>query len=271
MNSGTRSVRVERDGAITTVILSRPGVRNAVDRDTADALGEAFLVFERDENACVAVLWGERGTFCSGADLNAIAKANGNRLVPPAEPPDPLAIDAPMGPTRMFLSKPVIAAISGHAVAGGLELALWCDVRVAEENAILGVYCRRWGIPLIDGGTIRLPRLIGQSRALDMVLTGRSVRAEEALAMGLVNRVVPTGQGRAAAEELAREIAAFPQVCLRNDRKSVYEQAGLEMGPALAHEFALGLSTIDSGEARTGAARFVSRNVAKGPASTTKL
>lgn len=271
MNSGTRSVRVERDGAITTVILSRPTVRNAVDRDAADALAEAFVAFERDEKAFVAVLWGEGGTFCAGADLKAIADGNGNRLTPPGDPPDPLDADAPMGPTRMQLSKPVIAAISGHAVAGGLELALWCDLRVAEVDAVLGVYSRRWGVPLIDGGTIRLPRLIGQSRALDMILTGRSVGAEEALSMGLVNRVVPAGRGRAAAEELAREIAAFPQVCLRNDRMSVHEQAGLDMGRALAGEFALGLSTIDSGETRTGATRFASGNLATGSAATSKL
>ena len=261
MNSANRAVRVEQDAAITTIILNRPEVRNAVDRDTADALGEAFVDFEGDETACVAILWGDGGTFCAGADLKAIADGKGNRLSPPAEPPDPFAADAPMGPTRLCLSKPVIAAISGHAVAGGLELALWCDLRVAEEDAVLGVFCRRWGVPLIDGGTIRLPRLIGLSRALDMILTGRAVGAEEALAMGLVNRVVPAGQGRAAAEKLAREIAVFPQVCLRNDRKSVYEQDGMEAGRALAREFRYGLATIDSGEPRAGAAQFAATPV----------
>ena len=258
MSSAARPVRVERDGLLVTIILSRPEVRNAVNREMADALGEAFLAFEQDETAHVAVLWGEGGTFCAGADLKAIAEGKGNRLSPPGEPLERLAVDAPMGPTRMRLGKPVIAAISGHAVAGGLELALWCDLRVAEETAVLGVFCRRWGVPLIDGGTVRLPRLIGQSRALDLILTGRPVGAAEALSFGLVNRVVPAGQARAAAEQLAREIAALPQVCLRSDRTSVYEQQGPDFAPALAREFALGLLTIDSGETAAGAARFSS-------------
>jgi enoyl-CoA hydratase len=263
VSAGTQSVRIEHDGVITTIILSRADLSNAVDRDMADALGEAFLGFEKDDTAHVAVLWGEGGTFCAGADLKAIAAGKGNRLSPPGHPRDRLAADAPMGPTRMYLSKPVIAAISGYAVAGGLELALWCDLRVAEKDAVLGVFCRRWGVPLIDGGTIRLPRLIGQSRAMDLILTGRPVGAQEALSMGLVNRIVSVGQARAAAEELAREIAAFPQICLRNDRKSVYQENEPEMGSALAHEFSLGLSTIDSGETREGAAQFSSGSVLK--------
>jgi enoyl-CoA hydratase len=263
MSSGTSSVRVELDGAIATIILSRPEARNAVDRDMADALSEAFLCFETNDAACVAVLWGEGGTFCAGADLKAIADGKENRLDPPGQPRDRLTTDAPMGPTRMCLSKPVIAAISGHAVAGGLELALWCDLHVAEDDAVLGVFCRRWGVPLIDGGTVRLPRLIGQSRALDLILTGRPVEAAEALSMGLVNRIVPPGRARSATEQLAREIAAYPQICLRNDRKSVYERDEADMGRALAREFSLGLSTIQSGETRAGAARFLSGSEVK--------
>ncbi|HLY05396.1 MAG TPA: crotonase/enoyl-CoA hydratase family protein [Rhizomicrobium sp.] len=252
----TNSIRVERDGPVTTVILSRPERRNAVDRPTADALAEAFLAFDQDTAASVAVLWGDGGTFCAGADLKAIAEGKGNRIARPAESFDPLAADAPMGPTRMQLSKPVIAAIAGHAVAGGLELALWCDLRVAEEDAVFGVFCRRWGVPLIDGGTVRLPRLVGESRALDMLLTGRPVGAQEALTMGLANRVVPKGQARAEAERLARDIARFPQVCMRNDRQSLYEQFGCDLHDALAREFALGLATLQSGEATAGAGRF---------------
>ena len=250
------TVRSERDGFVTTVILDRPAVRNAVDRPTAEALANAFLTFERDPDARVAVLWGAGGTFCAGADLKGVAEGRGNRTRPPVD--DPLAADGPMGPTRMQLSKPVIAAVSGHAVAGGLELALWCDLRVAEEDAVFGVFCRRWGVPLIDGGTIRLPRLIGQSRALDMILTGRPVGASEACAMGLANRVVPSGMARSVAEMLARDIARMPQLCLRNDRTSAYEQFGLSMHAALANEFRLGLETLSSGEAREGAARFAS-------------
>ena len=252
----TNGIRVEWDGAVTTVILSRPDRRNAVDRPTADALAEAFVAFEKDMAASVAVLWGEGGTFCAGADLKAIAEGKGNRIARPLEAFDAVAADAPMGPTRMRLSKPVIAAIAGHAVAGGLELALWCDLRVAEEDAVFGVFCRRWGVPLIDGGTVRLPRLIGESCALDMILTGRPVAAPEALAMGLANRVVPKGQARAEAERIAREIARFPQVCLRNDRQSVYEQQGRDLHAALSREFALGLATLESGEASTGAEQF---------------
>lgn len=252
----TDSVRTERNGAVTTVILDRPEVKNAVDRPTADALAKAFLEFEHDENASVAVLWGAGGTFCAGADLKAISVGRGNRTAPVADPLDALSTDAPMGPTRMRLSKPVIAAVSGYAVAGGLELALWCDLRVAEEDATFGVFCRRWGVPLIDGGTVRLPRLIGQSRALDMILMGRAVGAMEAFAMGLANRVAPKGESRAAAEELAREIARFPQLCMRGDRASVCERFDKDFTAALANEFAHGVKTLQSGETAKGAARF---------------
>lgn len=241
------TVILEKNGPITTVILNRPEVRNAVDRETAEALVAAFREFEADESALVGVLYGDHGTFCAGADLKAIASGQGNRTEP--------AGDGPMGPTRMKLSKPVVAAIAGYAVAGGLELALWCDLRVAEEDAVLGVFCRRWGVPLIDGGTVRLPRLIGLSRALDLILTGRPVDAREALSMGLVNRVVAKGTARAAAEGLAREIAQFPQVCLRGDRSSAYEQFDLSLTDALANEFNHG-STALKAEAVAGATRF---------------
>lgn len=243
------TVRVERDGPVTTVVLSRPEARNAVDRATAEALADAFRAFDADALARVGVLYGDHGHFCAGADLKAFASGQGNRIAPDG--------DGPMGPTRMRLEKPVIAAIAGYAVAGGLELALWCDLRVMEEDAVLGVFCRRWGVPLIDGGTVRLPRLIGLSRALDLILTGRPVRAEEALAWGLVNRVVPHGQSRQAAEALAREMAAFPQECLRNDRRTAYEQSGLSLEDALANEFQLGLRSL-AANATEGAARFVS-------------
>ena len=252
------TVRTERAGAVTTVIIDRPDVRNAVDRPTAEALARAFLQFEQDESASVAVLWGAGGTFCAGADLKAISTGRGNRTLPPTSPHDRLDASAPMGPTRMQLSKPVIAAVCGYAVAGGLELALWCDLRVAEEDAVFGVFCRRWGVPLIDGGTVRLPRLIGQSRALDMILTGRAVGAMEAFAMGLANRVVPKGNARKAAEELARDIAQFPQLCMRGDRASLYEQGGLSVAAAMEGEFAHGMKTLESGETREGAMRFAS-------------
>ncbi len=241
------SVRVERGGPVTTVILDRPERRNAVDRDTAQALADAFRAFEADPRAHVAVLCGNHGHFCAGADLKALAAGQANRVEP--------AGDAPMGPSRMVLSKPVIAAISGYAVAGGLELALWCDLRVAEEDAVMGVFCRRFGVPLIDGGTVRLPRLIGLSRAMDLLLTGRPVHADEALAIGLVNRVVPRGQARAAAESLARELAAFPQTCLRHDRLSAYEQCGLALAEALTNEFQHGLQSFTA-ELAEGARRF---------------
>ncbi len=251
-----RSVRVEHAEGVTTVILDRPEARNAVNRHTADALAAAFVEFEQDASAGVAVLWGAGGTFCAGADLKDLAQGRGNRLATPAKHPDPLSVDAPMGPTRMRLSKPVIAAVSGYAVAGGLELALWCDLRVAEEDAVFGVFSRRWGVPLIDGGTVRLPRLIGQSRALDMVLTGRPVGANEAFTMGLANRIVPRGLSRPEAERLARRIAAMPQACLRNDRSSVYEQFDLPLTAAIENEFAHGMKALAAGEAREGAARF---------------
>ncbi|MFD3943705.1 crotonase/enoyl-CoA hydratase family protein [Streptomyces sp. NPDC058579] len=247
-DSANPAVRVEREGPVTTVVLSRPSARNAVDGPTARQLADAFRAFDADPDASVAVLWGEGGTFCAGADLKAIGTERGNRVEPDG--------DGPMGPTRLHLSKPVIAAVAGHAVAGGLELALWCDLRVAEEDAVFGVFCRRWGVPLIDGGTVRLPRLIGESRAMDLILTGRAVPAPEAYAMGLANRLVPPGQARAAAEELAREIAAFPQLCLRHDRLSVREQHGLPEPEALAAELRHGMVPLSAGETVSGAARF---------------
>ncbi|RVU22882.1 crotonase/enoyl-CoA hydratase family protein [Streptomyces antnestii] len=241
-------VRVERRGHVTTVVLSRPEVRNAVDGPTAAELAAAFKEFDADDSARVAVLWGEGGTFCAGADLKAIGTERGNRVAEDG--------DGPMGPTRLRLSKPVIAAVSGHAVAGGLELALWCDLRVAEEDAVFGVFCRRWGVPLIDGGTVRLPRLIGESRAMDLILTGRPVPAGEAYAMGLANRVVPPGRARAEAEELAERIAAFPQACLRGDRASVLDQGGRSEAAAMAGELAYGTAVLE--ESLKGAARFAS-------------
>ncbi len=241
------TVRVEKDGFVTTVLIDRARVKNAVDRATAQALADAFREFDSDEGARVAVLCGAGGTFCAGADLKAIAEGRGNRLESTG--------DGPMGPSRMLLSKPVIAAIAGHAVAGGLELALWCDLRVAEEDAILGVFCRRFGVPLIDGGTIRLPRLIGHSRALDLILTGRAVGADEALAMGLVNRVVATGEARTGAEALARELAAFPQLTMQSDRMSAYEQWDLDYRAALDNEFRRGMVAARA-ETATGARRF---------------
>lgn len=241
------TVRTDRQGPVWTVTLDRPEVRNAVDRPTAQALAEAFRAFDADPGACAAVLAGGGAHFCGGADLKAFARGEGNRVEPDG--------DGPMGPTRLTLSKPVIAAIEGYAVAGGLELACWCDLRVAAEDAILGVFCRRFGVPLIDGGTIRLPRLIGQSRALDLILTGRAVGAAEALAMGLVNRVVPHGQARAAAEALAAELAALPQTALRGDRRSALEQWDLPLGEALQNELRHGLASLQ-GEGQAGAARF---------------
>ncbi|MEU4464842.1 crotonase/enoyl-CoA hydratase family protein [Streptomyces sp. NPDC024017] len=241
-------VRIERQGHVTTVVLSRPEARNAVDGPTAAELAAAFREFEADDEARVAVLWGEGGTFCAGADLKALGTERGNRAVPEG--------DGPMGPTRLRLSKPVIAAVAGHAVAGGLEPALWCDLRVAEEDAVFGVFCRRWGVPLIDGGTVRLPRLIGTSRALDLILTGRPVPAPEAHGMGLVNRLVPPGRARAEAEELAARIARLPQSCLRSDRASVLEQEGLDEPAALLAEFRHGAGVL--AESLQGVARFAS-------------
>ncbi|MFI1398721.1 crotonase/enoyl-CoA hydratase family protein [Streptomyces sp. NPDC020681] len=239
-------VRIERQEHVTTVVLSRPEVRNAVDGPTAAELADAFRAFEDDETARVAVLWGEGGTFCAGADLKALGTERSNHVTEDG--------DGPMGPTRMRLSKPVIAAVAGHAVAGGLELALWCDLRVAEEDAVFGVFCRRWGVPLIDGGTVRLPRLIGTSRAMDMILTGRPVAAPEAYEMGLANRVVPPGRARAEAEALAASIARFPQACLRGDRSSVLEQEGLSEQAAMQGELRHGTSVL--AQSLEGAARF---------------
>ena len=241
------AVRVEKDGPVTIVTLSRPEVRNAVDRETAEELAAAFQTFESDASAQVGVLCGDQGHFCAGADLRKIADGTPNRMEPDGE--------GPMGPTRLQLSKPVIAAVAGYAVAGGLELALWCDLRVMEEGAVLGVFCRRWGVPLIDGGTVRLPRLIGLSRAMDMILTGRPVEAGEALQMGLVNRVVPNGTAKKAAVQLASQIAAFPQVCLRGDRLSAIEQFDLPFEKAMANEFKHGLASLTK-ESAEGAARF---------------
>ena len=243
-------VLVTRHGAVTVVSLNRQQARNAVDGATAQALADAFRAFDADASSSVAVLHGAHATFCAGADLKAMNDpARRNRLEPEG--------DAPMGPSRMLLSKPVVAAISGHAVAGGLELALWCDLRVVERSAVLGVFCRRFGVPLIDGGTVRLPRLIGLSRALDLILTGRAVGADEALAMGLANRVVDDGQALAAALALAQQLADLPQTCLRHDRLSAYEQDGLTLDAALRNEFAHGQATLASGEFSAGAARFV--------------
>jgi len=249
------SVRIERAGHVATVILERPEARNAVDPATAAKLADAFLEIERDPDLRVSVLWGAGGTFCAGADLKAVAAGwdRARLQAPSGAADDPFG---PMGPTRLRLEKPVIAAIAGHAVAGGLELALWCDLRVMEDGAVLGVFCRRWGVPLIDGGTVRLPRIVGHGRAMDLILTGRPVGAAEALAMGLVNRVVPRGAARAVAEALAEEIAAFPQGCLRADRRSACEQWGLTEEEALRGEYARGLGVLASGEAAAGAARF---------------
>jgi len=248
------TVRSERNGPVTTVVLDRPEARNAVDREHADALADAFRAFEADEAALVAVLWGAGGTFCAGADL----KRMDNRTEPDG--------DAPMGPTRMLLSKPVVAAVAGYAVAGGLELALWADLRVLEEDAVFGVFCRRFGVPLIDGGTVRLPRLIGLSHALDLILTGRPVSADEALRIGLANRVVPPGESRVAAEALARELAAFPQETMRADRRSAYAGLGRPLEEALRAELGGGVEVLD--HASAGAQRFSAgegRHGAPGP------
>ena len=241
------TVHYDTADGIAVVTIDRPEARNAVDGPTAQALADAFRAFDADEALSVAILTGSGGAFCAGADLKAVGGANGNRVERDG--------DGPMGPSRMDLSKPVIAAIEGHAVAGGLELALWCDLRVAAEDAVLGVFCRRWGVPLIDGGTIRLPRLIGESRAMDLILTGRAVDADEALAIGLVNRVVPTGTALAAARELALQISGFPQLCLRSDRASARGQWSLTEPEALTVELEHGIPTLLA-EAMDGAARF---------------
>ena len=246
------TVRTSVEGPVLVVTIARPEVRNAVDGPTAAALSAAFSAFDADSSLSVAVLCGEGGVFCAGADLKAVASGDASRA-------NRLAADGdgPMGPSRLLLSKPVIAAVEGFAVAGGLELALWCDMRVAAEDAVFGVYCRRWGVPLIDGGTVRLPRLIGHSRAMDMILTGRGVCGDEALAFGLANRLVPRGAAVAAAVALAHELAALPQGCMRSDRLSAYEQWGLgSLDAALANEFSRGVSVIESGETLAGASRF---------------
>jgi len=242
------TVRYDVDGPVAIVTIDRPQVRNAVDGPTAAALADAFRRFDADDARAVAVLTGAGGAFCAGADLKGVAGGRGNRVAEEG--------DGPMGPSRFLLSKPVVAAVEGHAVAGGLELALWCDLRVAAEDAVFGVYCRRWGVPLIDGGTIRLPRLVGHSHALDMILTGRPVSGEEALRMGLANRLVPRGTALAAAVVLAKEIARFPQGCLRGDRRSSYEQWHLSLDDALRNETRIGLDVIRSGETLAGAERF---------------
>ena len=244
MTSG--GVRVERGGPVTTVIMNRPEARNAVNGPAAAELYEAFDEFDKDDGAAVAVLWGDNGTFCAGADLKAFGTPDAN----PVHRTGP----GPMGPSRMVLSKPVIAAVSGYAVAGGLELALWCDMRVVEEDAIMGVFCRRWGVPLIDGGTVRLPRIVGHGRAMDMILTGRAVDAAEALAMGLANRVVPKGQARQRAQELAAELAKLPQQCMRSDRLSTLNQWGYSEAEAMDFEFA-SIARVAT-ESREGAAQF---------------
>ncbi len=251
-------VHREQNGPVTTLVLDRPEVRNAIDRAHADALADAVRAFEADPDARVAVLWGAGGHFCAGADLGAIAAGHPNRVAPTG--------DGPLGPTRIRTTKPVIAAVSGYAVAGGLELALWCDLRVVEQSAILGVFCRRWGVPLIDGGTVRLPRLIGQGRALDLILTGRAVGAEEALRIGLADRVVPDGEARAAAEALAASLAAHPQEALRGDRASVLDQWSLPEDLALQAELAHGLTAL-AASVGDGARRFVARSREVGPAA----
>jgi enoyl-CoA hydratase len=242
------TVKIEIKYPIFTVVIDNPEFKNAVDQTTAYQLVNAFKEFEQDEDALVGVLWGAGGTFCGGANLKKIAESEGNRIHKDG--------DGPLGPTRLQLSKPVIAAVSGYAVAGGLELALWCDMRVVERNAIFGVFCRRFGVPLLDGGTVRLPRLIGLSRALDMILTGRPITAEEALEWGLANRVVDIGESRQEAEKLALEIAKFPKICMRNDRLSAINQFGLDINEAIAQEFEYGLKTLITGEFFQGSKAF---------------
>ncbi|MGI9325058.1 MAG: crotonase/enoyl-CoA hydratase family protein [Pseudomonadales bacterium] len=244
------TVQIEQRNRTTIVTIDRPEVRNAVDGPTAQRLAQAFRDFDENENSDVAILTGSNQTFCAGADLKAVAGGAGNKVREEG--------DGPMGPTRMLLSKPVIAAIEGHAVAGGLELAVWTDLRVAASNAVFGVYCRRWGVPLVDGGTVRLTRLIGHSHAMDLILTGRGVSGDEALRLGLANRMAEPGHALAQAIEIAEQIAQFPQLCLRNDRLSAYKQWNLDLEEALLQETRLGLEVIRSGETRAGASRFAS-------------
>jgi len=242
------SVTIERKGPVGTVILERPESRNAVDGPTAEALYQAFTDLDNDDEIAVCVLWGSGGTFCSGADLKAVGTERMNKVEPEGA--------GPMGPTRIVMSKPVIAAVEGHAVAGGLELALWCDLRIAAESSSFGVFCRRWGVPLIDGGTVRLGRVVGLGHAMDMILTGREVSADEARTMGLANRIVADGEARAVAEVLGYEIAQFRQTCMRNDRRSAIDSLGMPFEDAMRHEFELGIDTIGSGETAAGASRF---------------
>ena len=249
------TVTVERDADIWIVTLNRPAARNAVDGPTARLLADSLRAFDADAEARVAILRGSGEHFCGGADLKAVAGGLDGHAAALAWSTD-MSADGPMGPTRLKLSKPVIAAVEGYAVAGGLELALWCDLRVASETAVFGVYCRRFGVPLIDGGTVRLPRLIGESRALDLILTGRPVAADEALAFGLANRVVPAGHALEGALAVARQIAAFPQTCMRHDRASVRAQSGRPFDEAMAREFELGVGSLQSGESVAGAQRF---------------
>lgn len=254
----TDTVLIERRGEILVVTINRPEVRNAVNSATARKLGQAFVEFDNDDSLKVAVLTGASGTFCAGADLKSVGEGTFDPTPPPAAPIDRHNAQGPMGPSYLRLDKPVLAAVAGHAVAGGLELALWCDLRVVEEDAVFGVYCRRWGVPLIDGGTVRLPRLIGHSNAMDMILTGRAVGADEAKQMGLANAVVPNGTSCVAAIELAEQIAQFPQTCMRNDRRSAYEQWDRDFDVAMHNEGVLGDVTLRSGESREGARRFSS-------------
>jgi enoyl-CoA hydratase len=249
MMTEVETVHVEHDGRVTIVTIDRPEVRNAVDRSTSEALAHAFHQFGKDDDHDVAVLTGANGVFCAGADLKAIT---GGNAVPLREEGD-----GPMGPTRLLLDKPVIAAVEGYAVAGGLELAVWCDMRVAADDAVFGVYCRRWGVPLIDGGTVRLPRLIGQSHAMDLILTGRGVAGDEAQRMGLANRLTAPGGALAAAVSLAKELAALPQRCMRSDRKSAYEQWDKSLPDALRNEYGHGFGVVADGDMLEGVSRFV--------------
>jgi len=244
------NVRCETDGPVAIVTIDRPRVKNCVDGPTSRELADAFRSFDADDDLCTAILTGAEGTFCAGADLKGIVEGRANRVA--------LDGDGPMGPTRMLLSKPVIAAVEGYAVAGGLELALWCDLRVAANDAIFGVYCRRWGVPLVDGGTIRLTRLLGQSHAMDLILTGRGVCGDEARAMGLANRLTAPGAALEASLALAKQLARFPQLCMRHDRRSAYDQWSLGLAEALVHETELGLAVVESGETVAGAQRFAS-------------
>jgi enoyl-CoA hydratase len=249
-DAATEAVKVEQQARVTVITINRPQARNAVDGPTAAQLADAFRAFEADDQSYVAILTGSAGTFCAGADLKAVSTGAGNTVRTTG--------DGPMGPTRMQLSKPVIAAVEGFAVAGGIELAAWCDLRVAASDAVFGVYCRRWGVPLVDGGTIRLTRLLGTSHAMDLILTGRGVSGEEAQRMGLANRLTPPGEALAGALELAHQLCQFPQLCMRNDRRSAYEQWDKDIPEALVAETELGLAVIRSGETQAGAARFAS-------------